>query len=77
MDIQFDSSDTKIVEFEGPSDLITNKPMPLNAFLQYLKRRQQYIDAGLIPDVPLPPHVYPPDYPHENPSNGDKNAPKS
>ncbi|HLW67157.1 MAG TPA: hypothetical protein VKS79_17725 [Gemmataceae bacterium] len=73
----FDSSDSLIVEFEGPSDPITNKPLPLKLFMQFLERRQRYIEAGLIPDVPLPPEAYPPDYPHENPPDSKKGRPKS
>ena len=77
MSVTFDSSDTKIVEVEGPSDPISKKPMPLKLFIEMLKHRQHWIDIGLIPDVPLPPEAYPPDYPREKPPDAGQSPPKT
>jgi hypothetical protein len=76
VDHETESTDTQIIEVEGANQP-SGKPMPLKVFLMLLRRRQQYIDAGLIPDVPLPPHVYPPDYPHDTPPDTSEGSSKS
>lgn len=53
------SLDTEIIEVTGPADACP-EPLPVKVVARLIEIRQQYIDAGLIPNIPLPPGIEPP-----------------
>jgi hypothetical protein len=50
-----DSLSAQLAVFEGPGGPVPENLPPPWAFPEVLRLRQQMIEAGLIPNLPLPP----------------------